>query len=96
MKHKHAEVLHAFVDGIECQALDFTQKKWHDIKDLTDFTWADAVRIKPQSIIREEYLVFWKQGCWNSFQSQQSFESNPKQFKLTYKDENLEKVEIVK
>ena len=47
MKHKHAEVIKAFVDGIECQAWDFANKKWHDIKDLTDFTWADA-RIKPE------------------------------------------------
>ena len=48
MKHKHAEVIKAFADGIECQVWDFTNKKWHDIKDLTDFTWADKVRIKPE------------------------------------------------
>ena len=61
MKHKHAEVIKAFVDGIECQAWDFANKKWHDIKDLTDFTWADA-RIKPEPPKEQEpqYLYVYR------------------------------------
>ena len=95
MKHKHSEVIKAFVDGIECEFEGYAHQ-WYLIASLEQFDTWDNVRIKPQSIIREEYLVFWKQGCWHSFQSQQSFGSNPKQFKLTYKDEILEEVEIVK
>ena len=96
MKHKHAEVIKAFVDGIECEWFNPMNNEWISIREIKEFDWVEKVRIKPQPVIREEYLVFWKQGSWNSFQSQQSFESNPKQFKLIYKDDVLENVEIVK
>ena len=96
MKHKNAEVLHAFADGVECEYWCNYDKVWRTFFGLTIFEMDIKVRIKPQPVIREEYLVFWKQGSWNSFQSQQSFESNPKQFKLIYKDDVLENVEIVK
>ena len=94
MKHKHSEIIKAFVDGVECEYQQCDN--WFEIYSLQQFDIYEFVRIKPQPVIREEYLVFWKQGTWHSFQSQQSFESNPKQFKLIYKDEILEKVEIVK
>ena len=55
MKHKHSEVLHAFVDGIECEYWCNYNKVWRTFVGLTIFEMDIKVRIKPQPIIREEY-----------------------------------------
>ena len=47
-QHKFSEVIKAWVDGVECERLNFDTKIWKPIQVLTDFTWADAVRIKPE------------------------------------------------
>ena len=47
MKHKHSEVIKAFVDGIECQNFNFS-KQWVNIKELATFDLYDTVRIKPE------------------------------------------------
>jgi hypothetical protein len=45
MKHKHAEVLHAFADGIECEYKQCGD--WFKIHKLQQFDIFDFVRIKP-------------------------------------------------
>lgn len=98
MKHKHSEVLHAFVDGIECET--WYGDKWVKTTDLMDFDHFEKVRIKPQPVIREEYLVFYSGERLNHWCiyicEQDGLSKSTKQFKLTYKDEVLENVEIVK
>ena len=46
MKHKHSEVLHAFVDGIECET--WYGDKWVKTTDLMDFDQFEKVRINPE------------------------------------------------
>ena len=46
MKHKHAELIKAWVDGIECQF--FNYGKWWNLEYLTQFEAFDDVRIKPE------------------------------------------------
>jgi len=48
MKHKHAEVLHAFVDGIECEGWLEYSEKWFSITTFKDFDTFEKVRIKPE------------------------------------------------
>jgi hypothetical protein len=48
MKHKHAEVIKAFADGIECEYFDGLINSWEKIEDLNDFICFHIVRIKPQ------------------------------------------------
>ena len=47
MKHKHAEYIKQWVDGIECQNFNFS-KQWVNIKELATFDLYDKVRIKPE------------------------------------------------
>ena len=62
MKHKHAEVAHAFLDGIECEWFDNLNNKWHLIRELKDFDWVDNVRIKPELQEQEpQYLYVYNQ-----------------------------------
>ena len=48
MKHKHAEVLHAFVDGVECEGWLEYSEKWFLITTFKDFDTFEKVRIKPE------------------------------------------------
>ena len=48
MKHKHAEVIKAFVDGVKCELWYTEEKKWIDVKYLGDFDLYYDVRIKPE------------------------------------------------
>ena len=48
MKHKHSEVIKAFVDGIECEFYSHELKKWGCVTQLETFDWAHTVRIKPE------------------------------------------------
>jgi hypothetical protein len=48
MKYKHADVIKAFVDGIECEAWREDAKKWQDINNLYFFEHFEQVRIKPE------------------------------------------------
>ena len=62
MKHKHAEMIKAFVEGIECESwLDYS-KKWFLITSLKDFDNFDTVRIKPQPQQEQEpqYLYAYR------------------------------------
>jgi hypothetical protein len=48
MKHKHAEVIKAFVDGIECEYWSKTFNTWEKILCIQTFDFAEKVRIKPE------------------------------------------------
>jgi len=48
MKHKHSEVIKAFVDGIECEYLGERTNQWYLITDLSTFDIYIDVRIKPE------------------------------------------------
>ena len=49
MKHKHAEVIKAFVDGIQCEYYgEGTLGLWYLITDLSQFNNVNKVRIKPE------------------------------------------------
>ena len=50
MKHKHSEIIKAFVDGIECEYWSSNFNKWVDITELTTFNLdlVERVRIKPE------------------------------------------------
>ena len=51
MKHKHSEVIKAFVDGIECEYYYYLGKidaVWLPIINLRDFDLYYDVRIKPE------------------------------------------------
>ena len=50
MKHKHAEIIKAFVDGIECEYWSSNFNKWVDITELTTFNLdlVEKVRIKTE------------------------------------------------
>ena len=57
MKHKHAEVLHAFADGIECET--WYGSKWIKTTSLMDFDSFEKVRIKPEpkpDVVRYGYI----------------------------------------
>ena len=59
MKHKHSEVLHAFVDGVECE-FEGQINEWHSIASLEQFDTWDNVRIKPEPPKEPQYLyVFY-------------------------------------
>jgi hypothetical protein len=90
--HKHAEVIKAFVDGVECEY--FQCEKWWDIQYISQFQVFDYVRIKPEPIIRKEYLVRFdnEQGMFYPCQQETSYE----QIKLTYKDNILINAEVIK
>ena len=46
--HRHAEVIKAFVDGIECQVRDHCNESWYLVITLRAFDTADQARIKPE------------------------------------------------
>ena len=50
MKHKHSEVIKAFVDGVECEYWSSNFNKWVDITELTTFNLdlVEKVRIKTE------------------------------------------------
>ena len=62
MKHKHSEVIKAFVDGIECEFYSHELKKWGCVTQLETFDWAHTVRIKPEPQKEQEpqYLYVYR------------------------------------
>ena len=47
MKHKHSEIIKAFVDGVECE-FEGQFNEWLTIAILDQFDTWDKVRIKPE------------------------------------------------
>ena len=60
MKHKHAEVIKAFVDGKECEYWSHGYGNWMPIIELSEFDF-DDVRIKPypQQESEPQYLYVY-------------------------------------
>ena len=54
MKHKHSEVIKAFVDGIECEYFSIGGDRWVQFFDLAVFSCDVNVRIKPKPLKEEE------------------------------------------
>ena len=94
MKHKHAEVIKAFVDGIECERFDVNNKEWYLIRYLKELDWSDIVRIKPIPVIREEYLLLYNGGKYATYREEQS--TCTEQIKLIYKDDVLVDAKVIK
>jgi hypothetical protein len=46
--HKHAEVIKAFADGIECEFFGDASNRWLNIDTFNTFDYCDKVRIKPE------------------------------------------------
>ena len=61
MKHKHAEVIKAFVDGVECEFEGYAHQ-WYLIASLEQFDTWDNVRIKPEPQKEQEpqYLYVYR------------------------------------
>ena len=58
MKHKHAEVIKAFVDGVECEYYgEGNLGLWYLITYLDQFDTWDIVRIKPKLDVVEYYYA---------------------------------------
>jgi hypothetical protein len=56
MKHKHAEIIKAWADGVKCEYLFERTKKWCEIKELVTFDAYETVRIKPEPL-KEQYQL---------------------------------------
>ena len=72
MKHKHSEVIKAFVDGIECEYyyLGKIDAVWLPIINLRDFDFATDVRIKPEpkpDVVK--YIILNYPFTYNWFES---------------------------
>jgi hypothetical protein len=61
MKHKHSEIIKAFVDGVECE-FEGQFNEWHSIAILDQFDTWDKVRIKPEPQKEQEpqYLYVYR------------------------------------
>jgi len=55
MKHKHAEVIRAFLDGKQCEGWNFQTKEWYEITRLGSFDYCDDARIKAEPETKEYY-----------------------------------------
>jgi hypothetical protein len=68
MKHRHAEVIKAFVDGIKCQGWSNKHNIWYDITELNTFQYSDDARIKPKPPKEQEpqYLYVYNHEIENT------------------------------
>ena len=48
MKHKHAEIIAAYIEGTQCEYYSHELEKWGYVTQLETFDWAHTVRIKPE------------------------------------------------
>jgi len=55
MKHKHAEVIKSYIDGIQCEYWSNELQKWGYVTQLETFDWANVVRVKPEPKPKEYY-----------------------------------------
>lgn len=62
MKHKHSEIIKAYIEGIECEFYSHELKKWGCVTQLETFDWAHTVRIKPEPQKEQEpqYLYVYR------------------------------------
>jgi hypothetical protein len=48
MKHKHSEIIKAYIEGIECEFYGLVTRQWLTIDKLETFDFFEKVRIKPE------------------------------------------------
>jgi len=108
MKHKHAEVIKAFVDGIECEFQGETSKNWYELDSLHQFINYDNVRIKPEPKLdwTEERTLFWNkcisfvsyEGMGSEWLKDGKHYTKLGNFKLTFDGETgeLKSAEVIK
>ena len=53
MKHKHSEVIKAYIEGIECEFYGLVTGQWLTIDKLKTFDFFEKVRIKPKPDVIE-------------------------------------------
>ena len=96
MKHKHAETLKAWADGIKCEYWCPHYKEWSNIHKLSIFDDYDIVRIKPEpkpDVV--EYLRVGRRTYSLTFEWSDSPRAN---LKLIYDGETgeLKNAEVIK
>ena len=94
--HKHSEVIKEFIYGKECEYYIPYADKWEKINFLSDFDNMDKVRVKPEPLIHEEYVIFYNDGRWSSYVCQQEVPKNVRQIKTTYHDCILVNAKVIK
>ena len=62
MKHKHSEIIKAYIEGIECEFFGLITNQWLTIDKLETFDVFDQVRIKPEPKKEQEpqYLYVYR------------------------------------
>jgi len=65
MKHKHSEVIKAFIEGIDCQCWLEKTQQWLLITALSEFDYWDKVRIKP--VPKPDVVAFAKIYSYENF-----------------------------
>ena len=61
MKHKHAEVIKNYINGIKCEYWNDETNMWVNIYSLMSFDLSDKVRIKPEpapDFVRNFYINY--------------------------------------
>lgn len=58
MKHKHSEIIKAWLDGAECEFLNSYKNEWDSIDFLYEFSDWDNVRIKPEPQYQEPQYLY--------------------------------------
>lgn len=91
MKHRHSEVIKAFVDGVKCEFEGYAHQ-WYLITDLDDFKVYDKVRIKPQPSKEEEPQYFY---VYNNIELNKTMMS-PTSMQETYGWQYMGKVRVEK
>ena len=84
MKHKHSEVIKAWLDGAECEFLDSYKNEWGSIDFLYEFSSWDNVRIKPDPIKEQEPQYLYVYNHINNVQPFMSLTLMRETFEWTY------------
>ena len=95
MKHKHSEVIKAFVDGIECEVQGEKTGQWYAVTNLNAFDSWGRARIKPmlKPDIEEIVLASYGEDGLVIFNR-----AIPRNLKLTFDGETneLKSAEVIK
>jgi hypothetical protein len=96
MKHKHAELIHAWAEGAKIERR-ISKLVWIDC-DKPSWLENEEYRLKIEPIIREDYLIICDSREWAVYPSKQN--DLPRnclmQLKLTYINHILESSEVLK
>jgi len=69
MRHKHADIIHAWAEGNQIQVRDLPNKPWIDL--VLELRWnANYYRVKPKTIKFKSYLWKHKTGAIGIYAAQ--------------------------